>query len=487
MRTSTAAALVGAAILSTTIFPLAALRLRGKGAGLGLASPGHECAALGGRCGTAGRSRCAPATGRPPSCARASGKADITPRTGYYLGGWTRADRVAKGQHTRLFSRALVLERGGRKVALVSVDLFMVPGGMVQHIGEALASRGFSERNILDLGVAHPLGARRLRELPDASTPRRRACRPRTDPLVVRRACSTRRPADRQLYTLPRPSRSPSAIVRADARPGPRRGGLGLRRSSRASPATAASRPTSANHGIEARVRPGQRGRGPGRLRAHDRPERGRAARGQDRARWRGSAAPACACRSAAGRPSPTTARSPSPRSSTTTPTTTPRRCGCSRTSVRERGQGAPPPGGRQRLRQPQRGRHVGRARPHGPGGVGLRRPRRGRGDAARLEPRAAGGCAHARARHALDAHLLLRPGRPRAAAVADQPQVGLPFFTGSEEERGPLFDITGEHFEGRRSAGRRRAARATRSASRGRRRRAQGGAAAGRADRAAG
>ncbi len=31
MRTSTAAALVGAAILSTTIFPLAALRLRGEG------------------------------------------------------------------------------------------------------------------------------------------------------------------------------------------------------------------------------------------------------------------------------------------------------------------------------------------------------------------------------------------------------------------------------------------------------------------------
>src|SRR5688500_19136737 len=77
------------------------------------------------------------------------GKADITPATGYYLGGWTRADRVAQGQHTRLHSRALVLENRGRKVALVSIDLFMVPGGMVRHIGEALASRGLSERNIL--------------------------------------------------------------------------------------------------------------------------------------------------------------------------------------------------------------------------------------------------------------------------------------------------------------------------------------------------
>ena len=77
------------------------------------------------------------------------GKADITPQTGYYLGGWTRADRIAQGQHTRLFSRAMVLERQGRKFALVQVDLFMVPGGMVKQIGEILAKRGFSERNIL--------------------------------------------------------------------------------------------------------------------------------------------------------------------------------------------------------------------------------------------------------------------------------------------------------------------------------------------------
>jgi neutral ceramidase len=77
------------------------------------------------------------------------GKADITPKLGYYLGGWTRADRVAGGQHTRLHARALVLKRGDRKVALVAIDLFMVPGGLVRHIGERLASRGFSERNIL--------------------------------------------------------------------------------------------------------------------------------------------------------------------------------------------------------------------------------------------------------------------------------------------------------------------------------------------------
>jgi neutral ceramidase len=84
-----------------------------------------------------------------PTLEAGAGKADITPKLGYYLGGWTRADRVAGGQHTRLHARALVLKRGDRKVALVAVDLFMVPGGLVKHIGDRLASRGFSEQNIL--------------------------------------------------------------------------------------------------------------------------------------------------------------------------------------------------------------------------------------------------------------------------------------------------------------------------------------------------
>jgi hypothetical protein len=92
------------------------------------------------------------ATAAPSSAAdlrAGAGRADITPRTGYYLGGWTRADRVSHGQHTRLFARTLALQRGDRKVALVSIDLFMVPGGMVKQIGDRLAARGYSEQNIL--------------------------------------------------------------------------------------------------------------------------------------------------------------------------------------------------------------------------------------------------------------------------------------------------------------------------------------------------
>jgi hypothetical protein len=35
--------------------------------------------------------------------------------------------------------------------------------------------------------------------------------------------------------------------------------------------------------------------------------------------------------------------------------------------------------------------------------------------------------------------------------AVADSPRMGQPFLTGSEENRGPLFDVTGQHYEGTR------------------------------------
>lgn len=35
---------------------------------------------------------------------------------------------------------------------------------------------------------------------------------------------------------------------------------------------------------------------------------------------------------------------------------------------------------------------------------------------------------------------------------TADEPLLGIPFLTGSEEERGPLFDVTGVPFEGSRS-----------------------------------
>ena len=78
-----------------------------------------------------------------------AGRADITPQTGYYLFGWVRSDARAEGQLTRLFARAIVLQRGKHKVALVSVDLGAVPNGLVADAAERVAQRGFSVRNVV--------------------------------------------------------------------------------------------------------------------------------------------------------------------------------------------------------------------------------------------------------------------------------------------------------------------------------------------------
>src|SRR4051794_10643971 len=77
------------------------------------------------------------------------GRSDVTPPTGFPTMGYVRSDAVARGQHTRLFARAIVLRSGDRKVALVATDLGFTPGGLVSEVAARLAARGFSERNIV--------------------------------------------------------------------------------------------------------------------------------------------------------------------------------------------------------------------------------------------------------------------------------------------------------------------------------------------------
>jgi neutral ceramidase len=78
-----------------------------------------------------------------------AGRADVTPPTGFYTMGYVRSDAVARGQHTRLYARAIVLEQGGKKLALVATDLGFTPGGMTYEVGRKLAARGFDERNVV--------------------------------------------------------------------------------------------------------------------------------------------------------------------------------------------------------------------------------------------------------------------------------------------------------------------------------------------------
>ena len=77
------------------------------------------------------------------------GRSDVTPPTGFYTMGYVRSDSVARGQHTRLWARAIALRDGDRKVALVATDLGFTPGGLISEVASRLKARGYTERNIL--------------------------------------------------------------------------------------------------------------------------------------------------------------------------------------------------------------------------------------------------------------------------------------------------------------------------------------------------
>jgi neutral ceramidase len=77
------------------------------------------------------------------------GRADITPPTGGYKGGWSCTCAKALGQHERVYARAIVIDEGGHKVALVTEDLFAVSAGMVRDATAELPGLGYSEQNVI--------------------------------------------------------------------------------------------------------------------------------------------------------------------------------------------------------------------------------------------------------------------------------------------------------------------------------------------------
>jgi neutral ceramidase len=78
-----------------------------------------------------------------------AGRADITPPTGYYMMGWVRTDAKTIGQHTRLWARVIVLKQGDKKVAVIAGDLNAWPGGLLKQAADMNKDRGFSEQNVL--------------------------------------------------------------------------------------------------------------------------------------------------------------------------------------------------------------------------------------------------------------------------------------------------------------------------------------------------
>lgn len=67
------------------------------------------------------------------------GKVDITPPPGYPLGGHSIGGRMARGYWTRLYARAFYFQdAGGRRLILVSCDLFAIPAGLYAQVAQEL-------------------------------------------------------------------------------------------------------------------------------------------------------------------------------------------------------------------------------------------------------------------------------------------------------------------------------------------------------------
>lgn len=77
------------------------------------------------------------------------GRSDLTPPTGYPTFGYVRDDAVGNGVNTRLIARAIVLKQGDKKLALVTTDLGVTPGGLLVEVADRLKSRGFDETNLI--------------------------------------------------------------------------------------------------------------------------------------------------------------------------------------------------------------------------------------------------------------------------------------------------------------------------------------------------
>lgn len=369
-----------------------------------------------------------------------AGKADITPRLGYYLGGWTRADRIAQGQHTRLYARAIVLERKPRKVALVAIDLFMTPAGMVKQIGERLAARGFSEQNIL-ISASHthsgPGGYANFPTLNSAAP----SMQTITDPSSFFGFFNPQ-PAEPQLYRF-LVDQIAAAIERADRDLGPAAAGwgteeiLGLTRNR-------SLEAHLANHGLEL--------------------ERGQGKESDDPGGYEHTVDPAVNVlrldKVVRRRRVPIGGWSTFADHGTVTKSTfqfynADHHASATRVfeqKVRRAG----------RVRGRQAVVNVYGNSNEGDMSAGLDRHGPAASDyVGRVEASAMVRAWRAAGRRMSRAPALdLRWTRgcmcgqktEGGGTVASQSEVGMPFLTGSEEERGPLYDMTGEHFEGRRA-----------------------------------
>lgn len=76
------------------------------------------------------------------------GKAEITPPPGYPMGGHSIAGKIGRGYWTRLYARAFYFRDGdGRRLVLVSCDLFAIPAALRSQVAKFLNDRANLKRD----------------------------------------------------------------------------------------------------------------------------------------------------------------------------------------------------------------------------------------------------------------------------------------------------------------------------------------------------
>ena len=88
----------------------------------------------------------------PATLVAGVGVADITPDLGRNFDGYVRPDILAHGVATRLWARTLLLQRGMKTIALVSVDLVSALGDVQREVAARVGDLGLNDETVLLLG-----------------------------------------------------------------------------------------------------------------------------------------------------------------------------------------------------------------------------------------------------------------------------------------------------------------------------------------------
>jgi hypothetical protein len=92
------------------------------------------------------------------------GKVDITPGSPVWLSGWASRNKPSEGIEDRLYARALVLDSGGTRVAILALDLIGVPAELVAKVRKQVASScGIPEAHLM-ISASHTHFAPAVRE-----------------------------------------------------------------------------------------------------------------------------------------------------------------------------------------------------------------------------------------------------------------------------------------------------------------------------------